>query len=104
DRAMRGELDFEESLRERVAVLKGLDESVIATVSRAIELTPGANDALATLKTQGYRVAVVSGGFIQVLEPLARALDLDYVRANTLVIEDGRVARRVTGEVVDRKS
>ena len=103
DRAMRGELDFEESLRERVAVLKGLDESVIATVSQAIELTPGVKDALATLKTQGYRVAVVSGGFIQVLEPLARELDLDYVRANTLEIEDGRLTGRVTGKV-DRKS
>src|SRR5699024_5738059 len=83
---------------------KGLDESVIATVSQAIELTPGVKDALATLKTQGYRVAVVSGGFIQVLEPLARELDLDYVRANTLEIEDGRLTGRVTGKVVDRKA
>src|SRR5699024_9562199 len=97
DRAMRGELDFEESLRERVAVLAGLDESVIDSVSQAIELTPGVKDALATLKQQGYRVAVVSGGFIQVLEPLAAELDLDYVRANTLEIEDGRLTGRVTG-------
>ena len=104
DRAMRGELDFEESLRERVAVLAGLDKSVIESVSQAIELTPGVKDALATLKAQGYRVAVVSGGFIQVLEPLARELDLDYVRANTLEIEDGRLTGRVTGKVVDRKA
>ena len=104
DRAMRGELDFEESLRERVAVLAGLDESVIASVSKAIELTPGAKDALATLKQQGYRVAVVSGGFIQVLEPLAAELDLDYVRASTLEIEDGRLTGRVTGKVVDREA
>ena len=104
NRAMRGELDFAESLHERVAVLAGLDESVIASVSQAIELTPGVKDALATLKTQGYRVAVVSGGFIQVLEPLARELDLDYVRANTLEIEDGRLTGRVTGKVVDRKA
>ena len=104
DRAMRGELDFEESLRERVAVLAGLDKSVIESVSQAIELTPGVKDALATLKAQGYRVAVVSGGFIQVLEPLAREMDLDYVRANTLEIEDGRLTGRVTGKVVDRKA
>ena len=104
DRAMRGELDFEESLRERVAVLAGLDESVIDSVSQAIELTPGVKDALATLKQQGYRVAVVSGGFIQVLEPLAAELDLDYVRANTLEIEDGRLTGRVTGKVVDREA
>ena len=104
NRAMRGELDFAESLHERVAVLAGLDESVIASVSQAIELTPGVKDALATLKTQGYRVAVVSGGFIQVLEPLARELDLDYVRANTLEIEDGRLTGRVMGKVVDRKA
>lgn len=102
DRAMRGELDFEESLRERVATLAGLDASVIESVSNAIELTPGVKDALATLKANGFRVAVVSGGFIQVLEPLARELDLDYVRANTLEIEDGKLTGRVTGKVVDR--
>lgn len=104
DRAMRGELDFEESLRERVATLAGLDKSVIDSVSQAIELTTGVKEALATLKEQGYRVAVVSGGFIQVLEPLARELELDYVRANTLEIEDGRLTGRVTGKVVDRKA
>ena len=104
DRAMRGELDFEQSLRERVATLAGLDASVISSVSAAIELTPGVKDSLATLKKQGYRVAVVSGGFIQVLEPLARELELDYVRANTLEIEGGKLTGRVTGKVVDREA
>ena len=104
ERAMRGELDFEESLRERVATLAGLDESVIDSVSQAMELTPGVRDSLAALKQQGYRVAVVSGGFIQVLEPLARELELDYVRANTLEIADGKLTGRVTGKVVDRKA
>lgn len=104
ERAMRGELDFEESLRERVATLAGLPESVIAKTAAGIELTPGVRTTIRTLKHMGYRVAVVSGGFIQVLEGLARELDLDYVRANTLEIEDGKLTGRVVGKVVDRKA
>lgn len=102
DRAMRGELDFEESLRERVAVLEGLDASIIDEVAAEIQLTPGARTTIRTLKRMGYRAAVVSGGFIQVLEGLAEELDLDYVRANTLEIENGKLTGRVIGEVVDR--
>ncbi|GEB97050.1 phosphoserine phosphatase [Corynebacterium flavescens] len=104
ERAMRGELDFEDSLRERVATLAGLPESVIAKTAAGIELTPGVRTTIRTLKHMGYRVAVVSGGFIQVLEGLARELDLDYVRANTLEIEDGKLTGRVVGKVVDRKA
>lgn len=104
ERAMRGELDFEESLRERVATLAGLPESVIAQTAADIELTPGVRTTIRTLKRMGYRVAVVSGGFIQVLEGLAAELDLDYVRANTLEIEDGKLTGRVIGDVVDRKA
>lgn len=100
--AMRGELDFEESLRARVATLAGLDASVIDDVARDIVLTPGARTTVRTLKRMGFRVAVVSGGFIQVLEDLARELDLDYVRANTLEIQDGKLTGRVIGKVVDR--
>lgn len=100
--AMRGELDFEESLRARVATLAGLDASVIDDVARDIVLTPGARTTVRTLKRMGFRVAVVSGGFIQVLEELARELDLDYVRANTLEIKDGKLTGRVIGKVVDR--
>lgn len=102
ERAMRGELDFEESLRERVAALAGLDASVIEEVARQIRLTPGAKTTVRTLKRMGFRTAVVSGGFIQVLEPLARELALDYVRANTLEIVDGKLTGKVVGPVVDR--
>lgn len=101
-RAMRGELDFEESLRERVKTLAGLDASVIDEVAASIELTPGARTTIRTLNSLGYRTAVVSGGFIQVLGSLAADLELDYVRANTLEIVDGTLTGRVTGKVVDR--
>ncbi|WP_409338197.1 phosphoserine phosphatase SerB [Corynebacterium sp. LK2521] len=102
ERAMRGELDFAESLRERVKALGGLDESVLAEVAADIELTPGARTTVATLKRLGFKVAVVSGGFLEVLQPLARELNLDYVRANTLAISDGKLTGEVTGKIVDR--
>ncbi|MCK2201565.1 phosphoserine phosphatase SerB [Corynebacterium callunae] len=102
ERAMRGELDFEESLRERVKALAGLDASVIDEVAAAIELTPGARTTIRTLNRMGYKTAVVSGGFIQVLEGLAEELDLDYVRANTLEIVDGKLTGNVIGKIVDR--
>lgn len=102
ERAMRGELDFEESLRERVKTLAGLDASVIDEVAAAIELTPGARTTIRTLNSLGYRTAVVSGGFIQVLDNLAADLELDYVRANTLEIVDGTLTGRVIGNIVDR--
>ncbi len=104
ERAMRGELDFEQSLRERVATLAGLDASVINAVAADIMLTPGARTTIRTLNSLGYRTAVVSGGFIQVLEGLAEELELDYVQANTLEIVDGRLTGRVVGEVVDRQA
>lgn len=102
ERAMRGELDFEESLRERVKALAGLDASVIDAVAKDIVLTPGARTTIRTLKRLGYKTAVVSGGFNQVLEGLAEELQLDYVRANTLEIIDGKLTGRVIGEIVDR--
>lgn len=104
ERAMRGELDFEQSLRERVATLAGLDVAVVDEVAQQLELTPGARTTVRTLKRMGYRTAVVSGGFIQVLESLAKELELDYVRANTLEIVDGKLTGRVIGKVVDRKA
>lgn len=104
ERAMRGELDFEESLRERVKALAGLDASVIDQVAADIELTPGARTTIRTLKKMGYSTAVVSGGFIQVLEDLAEDLELDYVRANTLEIKDGKLTGNVIGKIVDRKA
>ena len=102
ERAMQGELDFEQSLRERVRTLAGLDERIIAEVAADITLPPGARTTIATLKRLGYKTAVVSGGFIQVLEGLAAELELDYVRANTLEIVDGKLTGNVLGRVVDR--
>ncbi|WP_067658433.1 phosphoserine phosphatase SerB [Nocardia harenae] len=100
--AMRGELDFAESLRQRVATLAGLDESVIEEVADRIELTPGARTTIRTLRRIGFRCGVVSGGFRQVIEPLAHELELDFVQANTLEIVEGKLTGRVTGEIVDR--
>ncbi|MCS3781843.1 phosphoserine phosphatase SerB [Tsukamurella ocularis] len=100
--AMRGELDFEQSLHARVANLAGLPASVIDDVAAGLQLTPGARTTIRTLKRLGYRCGVVSGGFTAVIEPLARDLELDFVRANTLEVIDGVLTGRVIGEVVDR--
>ncbi|NQE91505.1 phosphoserine phosphatase SerB [Nocardia terpenica] len=100
--AMRGELDFAESLRQRVATLAGLEETVIEEVAEAIELTAGARTTIRTLRRLGFRCGVVSGGFRQVIEPLAHELELDFVQANTLEVVDGRLTGKVIGEIVDR--
>lgn len=101
-RAMAGELDFAESLRGRVAALQGLPESVIDAVRDSVVLTPGARTLVRTLKRMGFTVALVSGGFIEVVGPLAQALGIDYARANHLEIVDGHLTGRVTGDIVDR--
>ncbi|KXO99197.1 phosphoserine phosphatase SerB [Tsukamurella pseudospumae] len=100
--AMRGELDFEQSLHARVRNLAGLPASVIDDVAAGLQLTPGARTTIRTLKRLGYRCGVVSGGFTAVIEPLAQDLELDFVRANTLEVVDGVLTGRVVGEVVDR--
>jgi phosphoserine phosphatase len=100
--AMRGELDFEQSLHARVALLEGLDESVVDKVRAEVRLTKGARTLIRTLKRLGYQVGVVSGGFTQVTDELKERLGLDFAAANTLEIVDGRLTGRVTGEVVDR--
>lgn len=102
ERAMRGEIDFEVSLRERVALLKGLDESVLSSVRREIQLTPGAKTLVATLQKLGHSVAVVSGGFSAVIEPLLAELKISHYRANTLEIIDGKLTGNLVGEIVDR--
>ncbi|PAY22366.1 phosphoserine phosphatase SerB [Dietzia natronolimnaea] len=104
ERAMRGELDFAQSLHERVATLKGLPAGVLDEVAANIVLTPGARTTIRTLKRLGIRCGVVSGGFIQVIAGLAEELGLDFARANTLEIEDGVLTGRVVGEVVDREA
>ena len=102
ERAMRGEIDFAESLHARVAVLAGLPVGVFDEVRAAVRLTPGAETLVATLKDLGLAVGVVSGGFIEVVEPLARRLGITYVAANRLEVVDGRLTGRVDGPVVDR--
>lgn len=104
ERAMRGELDFAQSLHERVATLAGLPESVLDEVASNIVLTPGARTTIRTLKRLGIRCGVVSGGFIQVISGLADELGLDFARANTLEIVDGKLTGRVIGDVVDREA
>lgn len=101
-RAMRGELDFEQSLHARVALLAGLDVSVVDKVREEVRLTPGARTLVRTLKRLGYQVGVVSGGFTQVTDALQDELGLDFASANTLEIVDGKLTGRVTGEIVDR--
>ncbi|MCS0637238.1 phosphoserine phosphatase SerB [Streptomyces sp. LP05-1] len=101
-RAMRGELDFEQSLHARVALLAGLDESVVEKVRAEVRLTPGARTLVRTLKRLGYQVGIVSGGFTQVTDELRVRLGLDFAAANTLEIVDGKLTGRVTGEIVDR--
>ncbi|MDT5135978.1 MAG: phosphoserine phosphatase [Mycobacterium sp.] len=100
--AMRGELDFAESLEQRVATLKGLPASVIDEVAAQLELMPGARTTLRTLQRLGFRCGVVSGGFRRIIEPLAEELKLDYVAANELEIVDGILTGRVVGTIVDR--
>nr|WP_245662393.1 phosphoserine phosphatase SerB [Nocardia vermiculata] len=100
--AMRGEIDFAESLRQRVATLAGLDEAVIDQVAERIELTAGARTTIRTLRRLGFRCGVVSGGFRQVIEPLAHELELDFVQANTLEVVEGKLTGKVIGDIVDR--
>lgn len=100
--AMRGELDFAESLHRRVATLAGLPAEVLDDVAEQIELTAGARTTLRTLRRLGFHCGIVSGGFRQVIEPLAHELMMDFVAANELEIVDGVLTGRVIGEVVDR--
>ena len=100
--AMRGELDFAQSLHARVKTLAGLPESVIAEVGTRIELSDGAETLVRKFLAAGHAVAVVSGGFNQVLAPLAERLQLTFARANELGIKDGFLTGGVDGEVVDR--
>ena len=100
--AMRGELDFADSLRQRVAALEGLPVSVLEEVRSAVRFTPGARTLVRTLKRLGFTVAVVSGGFIEVVEDLARELGIDHAQANALEVRDGLLTGRLVGDVVDR--
>ena len=102
DAAMRGELDFEQSLRARVSLLKGLPESVIAQVQGEITLTPGARTLIHTLHKMGHTVTVVSGGFIEIIAPIVHELGIVHFRANKLGISGGILTGEVIGPVIDR--
>ncbi|MBG6238005.1 phosphoserine phosphatase [Mycetocola sp. CAN_C7] len=101
ERAMRGELDFADSLRERVATLAGLPDSVFTTVSARIAPTRGVRDLLAGVQKAGGQVGVVSGGFHELLDPLGADLGLDVWRANRLEVVNGRLTGAVTGPIID---
>jgi phosphoserine phosphatase len=100
--AMRGELNFTESLERRVGLLGGLPESVLDEVAATIQLTPGARTTVRTLKRLGFRCGVVSGGFTRIIRPIADDLGLDFVAANELEVVGGKLTGRVVGEVIDR--
>jgi phosphoserine phosphatase len=101
--AMQGELDFAAALRARVALLAGLPAEVLDDVRREVRLAPGARTLVRTLKRLDHRFAVVSGGFTQIIEPLAQELGIDYAAANTLEVRDGRLTGRLVGELIDRQ-
>jgi phosphoserine phosphatase len=100
--AMRGELDFSESLIARVALLKGLSEDSITQVQSEITLTDGAVELVELLHSKGHCISLVSGGFTNILQPLVDQLKIDFYRANTLEIVNGRLTGKVLGSIVDR--
>jgi phosphoserine phosphatase len=100
--AMRGELDFEESLRARVALLKGLPESAIVQVQSEILLTDGAAELVNALHSKGHCVALVSGGFSDILKPLVESLEIKHYKANKLEIINGQLTGHVEGQIIDR--
>lgn len=104
ERAMRGELDFESSLRERVLTLKGLDESVLSEVSLQLSPTKGAKELIEAIHFRGGKAAAVSGGFVQLLGPVKTALNFDLERANTLEVKAGKLTGEVLGKVIDRNA
>lgn len=101
ERAMRGEIEFQESLIERVACLKGLPESVLEEVAARLPLTEGVEHLFKTLNQLGYKTAILSGGFTYFAEGLQKALGIDYVHANVLEIENGKLTGRVVAPIVD---
>jgi phosphoserine phosphatase len=99
--AMRGEIDFKESFRRRIALLEGLDESVLSGIAERLPVTEGADRLIGSLKRLGYRIAILSGGFTYFAEHLQRRFGIDDVYANRLEFQDGRLTGQVTGEIID---
>jgi phosphoserine phosphatase len=104
EKAMAGELDFAESLKARVSLLAGLNESSLLAVRNEITLTQGAEKLIQTLHLKGHKVGVVSGGFIDVIEPILKELKVDFYQANKLQIIDGKLTGKTEGAIIDRSA
>jgi phosphoserine phosphatase len=104
ERAMRGELDFAASLRERVATLAGVPVAALDKVRAAVELTPGARELVAECQARGWAFGLVSGGFAEIVEPIAAELGIELLRANRLEVADGVLTGRTVGPVIDREA
>jgi len=104
EKAMRGEMDFEESLRQRVRLLKGTPISTLEEIARDLQLTPGSEELIHHLKSLGYKIALISGGFTYFTDVLKERLGFDYTFANYLEINDGILTGEVMGEIIDAKA
>lgn len=102
DRAMNGELDFAQALTERVKLLADLPASIIDDVRKEITLTPGARTLIRTLKKLHHKVGIVSGGFAEVITPIAEELGIDFIAANHLEVLNGKLTGQTTGQIIDR--
>ncbi|MFC4651563.1 phosphoserine phosphatase SerB [Lactococcus nasutitermitis] len=100
--AMRGEIDFKEALAERVALLAGLPESIFARVYAHIHLTKGARELIDEAHKRGWKVGVVSGGFHEIVDIIAHDVELDYVLANRLALENGKLTGKTRGQIIDK--
>jgi phosphoserine phosphatase len=104
EQAMSGELDFKQSLEKRVGLLAGLSDEIFSRLKPQISLTPGVAELISAVHAMGGKIGAVSGGFSQVLAPLAGEIGLDYWMANSLEISDGKLTGRVTGPVIDAEA
>lgn len=104
DQAMSGELDFKQSLERRVGLLEGLSEEIFEKLKPQIELTPGVPELIRAVHSIGGKIGAVSGGFSQILSPLAEQIGLDYWMANSLEVIDGKLTGRVIGPIIDAEA
>jgi phosphoserine phosphatase len=100
-RAMNGEIEFKQALKERVHLLKGLPATILDSIVDNLDVTPGAEELIMALKALGYKIALISGGFTQFVEKIKEKLSIDYVYANKLVIEDGKLTGEVEEPIID---